>query len=332
MLNVAATKTKKGAAEATPKTLTATPSGIQIAYFTEPKRMYKIRQGEPGMDSLVYSPEEDWAEVPSVTTVLDVLGKDALSWWGMRVGIKGMFKLWDMGLVTFTTDGALAATVDAVWQLADCEDGGNIEQLLKQNKLTVNDVKSDAGERGQSAHDALEAWAIDTSFRPDPNDYPPEEWPYLVALCKFIEDMGDAWETEGVEVAVGSAEHGFAGRYDLRGRVLRDVKLVNRTLTIDGKGLLKKGASHIILPAGTKCLLDAKTSKSVYPTHLMQLEAYEGAGIECGYSETDMRAVIHLAGLHGEYQFFPAKASYADFLDLIPAYHAVQRVKEVLAS
>ena len=47
-----AARTKKGAAEATPKTLTATPSGIQIAYFTEPKRIYKIivghRQRCPG--------------------------------------------------------------------------------------------------------------------------------------------------------------------------------------------------------------------------------------------------------------------------------------------
>lgn len=323
-----AARKKKGAAEATPKTLTGTPSGIQIAYFTEPKRKYEIRKSEPGTESLVYTPGEDWKEVPSVTTVLDILGKDALSWWGMRIGIEGVFKLWDAGLMSFTQDGALAATIDATWQLATKE---NVEDLLKQNKLTVNDVKDEAGDRGTSAHAALEAWAV-TGAVPDPNDYPPEEWGYIVALCKFIEDMGDAWETEGVEIAVGSAEHGFAGRYDLRGRVLRDVKLVERTLTKDGKGLLKKGPSHIIIPAGTKCLLDAKTSKSIYPTHLMQLIGYEGAGIEDGYDATDMRAVIHLAGLHGEYQFFPAKAKYEDFLALIPAYHAIERVKEVLRS
>lgn len=320
-------KKKDAAEEATPKTLTATPSGVQIAYFLEPKRMYKVRKGEPGIESLVYTPGEDWIEVPSVTTVLDVLGKDALSWWGMRVGIQAFFKLWDAGLIAFTQDGALAATVDATWQLATPE---NVEELVKQNALDVNKVRDDAGTRGTSAHGALEAWAV-TGEIPDPSEFPPEEFPYLVALRSFIEDMGDAWETEGVEIAVGSVEHGFAGRYDLRGRVLRDVKLVNRTLTIDGKGLLKKGPSHIILPAGTRCLLDAKTSKSIYPTHLMQLEAYEGAGVECGYSETDMRAVIHLSAL-AEYQFFPAKAAYEDFLALIPAYHAVAHAKEVLKS
>lgn len=328
--------TKKLPKKMAPKSLTATHSGIQIAYFTEPKRMYQIRKSEPGLDNLDWQKGEDtllgvdgWREVPSVTTVLDILGKDALSWWGMRIGVQGFFKLWDAGLISFTQEGALAATVEATWQFATPE---NVEELLKQNKLTVNDVKDEAGDRGTQAHAALEAWAVDTSYRPDPNDYPPEEIPYIVALLKFIEDMGDAWETEGVEVAVGSDEHGFAGRYDLRGRVLRDVKLVNRCLTIDGKGLLKKGPSHIILPAGTKCLLDAKTSKSVYETHLAQLVAYEGAGVECGYEPTDMRAVIHLAGLHGEYQFFPAKAEYQDFLDLIPAYHSIQRVKEALKS
>ena len=319
---------KKGAAsqEATPKTLTATPAGIQIAYFTEPKRKYELRKVESREDSLVYTPGEEWLEVPSVTTVLDVLGKDALSWWGMRVGIKAFFTLWDKGLISFTQDGALAATVGAEWQYATPE---NVEELVKQNKLDVNNTRDEAGDRGTSTHAALETWAGNTSWRPDISDYPDEEFDYLVALNKFLDDMGDAWETEGVEIAVGSLEHGFAGRYDLRGRVLRDVKLVNRTLTIDGKGLLKAGPKHIILPAGTRCLLDAKTSKSIYPTHLMQLEAYEGAGIECGYDPTDMRAVIHLSG-HGEYQFFPANAHYEDFLSLIPAYKAVQHAKEVL--
>ena len=152
-----------------------------------------------------------------------------------------------------------------------------------------------------------------------------------MALTKFIADMGDAFETGGVEIAVGSAEHGFAGRYDLRGRVLKDVKLVNRSLTKDGKSVLKSGHKHIVIPAGTKLLLDAKTSKSVYGTHLLQLEGYEGASIEDGYEATDMRAVIHLSG-HGEYQFFPVPETvgYTEWLTVLTTYNAMTRVGEAL--
>jgi hypothetical protein len=327
--------TKKSKEFEAPKTITSTPSGVQIAYFdgkNSPRRAYFIRQAEAGADAFAWEGVEGWREVPSVTAVLDVLGKDALSWWGMRVGFKALAHLWDEGLMTFEqTTGRLVVTVDAVWQYADFSDGGNVEQLVKLNNLDVNKVKGEAADRGTAAHDALEAWAADTSFRPVLDDYPPEEWQYLVALTKFMEDVGeDAWETTGSEIAVGSAEYGFAGRYDLRGRFLKDVNLINRTLLADGSGVLKKGPRRMIIPAGTRCLLDAKTAKRIYPTHLMQLEAYEGAGVECGYEETDMRAVIHLSP-HGEYQFFPAKAKYQDFLDLIPAYHAVERAKKALS-
>lgn len=325
---MAARKTKR---EPVPKILTGTPSGVQIAYFTDPDpRGYKILKAEPGSDIPIYDSSDPWWEVPSVTTVLGVLDKPALSWWGMRVGIKGVFELWDKGLLSFTEDGRLAASVNAVWEYASPEDAGNIEKLLNANKLTVNHVRDNAGVRGQAAHDALEAWAVSGAV-PDPREYPPEEFGYLVALVKFIDDMGGEFETGGVEIVVGSAEHGFAGRYDLRGRVLKDVLLVNRSLTKDGKSVLKSGPKKLIIRAGTKLLLDAKTSKGIYGSHLLQLEGYEGASVENGNGATDMRAVIHLSGL-GEYQFFPVPETvgYPEWLAVLTTYNAMARVGDAL--
>jgi hypothetical protein len=316
-----------------PRTLTRTPSGIEIAYWpgdgkprSADKRRYAIRNIEPTSE-IVYTPE-GWKEAISVTTALGVLSKDALSWWGMRVGIKAVKELWDRGYLTTGENGRLLVTEGAVWQFADPRDGGNIEQVVKQLALTVNDTLSTAGERGTSVHGALESWAA-LGKLPDPEEFPPDEVDYIAGLRKFCDDMGDAWETEGIEVAVGSYEHGFAGRYDLRGRVTKDVNLVTRCLTKDGKSRLAKGPESFTVKKGTRLLVDAKTSKSIYASHLLQLEGYEGAGIEDGYDPTNMRAVLHISA-HGLYQFRHAQATYEDFLAILRSYRAVKRTEEVL--
>lgn len=316
-----------------PKTLTRTPSGIEIAYWpgdgkprSKDVRRYSIRRVEPDSD-IAYTPE-GWQEAVSVTTALKVLDKPALSWWGMRVGIKAVKEMWDRGFLAIDPEGRLLVTYNAEWQYADSADAGNIEQVVKELNLTVNDTLSEAGDRGSSVHGAFEAWAA-VGALPNPEDFPPEEVDYIVALRKFCDDMGDAWKTDGVEIAVGSAEHGFAGRYDLRGHVTKDVTLVTRCLTKDGKGPLVKGPEYITIPAGTRLLVDAKTSKSIYSSHLLQLEGYEGAGIEDGYDPTDMRAVLHVSG-HGLYQFRHAQATYEDFLAILATYRAVKRTEEGL--
>jgi len=323
--------TKTGAAPIAPpepKTLTLTPSGIEIAYFVEDKkagvkRGYSLRRvgadEAEGIDHL-----DPFVEVPSVTTVLGCLDKPALPWWGMKIGAIGILELWNTGHVVQGEDGSLLVNVNATWQYATEE---TLLEALKFNKLTVNHVLSSAGTRGQSAHDAFEAWA-GLRLLPNPDDYPPEEHGYIVGLRAFCEDMGDAWETGGQEIAVGSVEHGFAGRYDLRGRVTKSVRLMAKALTQKGEPLVK-GPKFTTIPAGTKGLVDLKTSKGIYPTHLMQLEAYEGGGVECGYEPTDWRAVLHVTA-SGHYEFKQAKATYDDFLAVLRTYKALEGVKEAL--
>jgi hypothetical protein len=203
----------------------------------------------------------------------------------------------------------------------------SIVALLVSEKISINHQRDKAGVRGVGAHNAFEAWAI-TGQLPNPANHPVEEQGYVQGLLEFCKAMGDAWETEGVEVTVGSKEHGFAGRYDLRGKVNRDVRLVAKATTQAGKPLAS-GPKFTTIPSGTTLLVDLKSSKSIYSTHLMQLEAYEGAGIECGYQPTDARAVIHVTA-DGLYQCKRAKATYDDFLAVLRTYNALASVKEAL--
>ena len=54
-------------------TTVETDKGLTIYYQSEPERLYRV----------------NGVEVPSVTTVLDILHKPALTWWGMKVGVEG---------------------------------------------------------------------------------------------------------------------------------------------------------------------------------------------------------------------------------------------------
>lgn len=62
-----------------------TPSGTKLYYQTEPKRLYKV----------------NGQIVPSVTEVLGVLDKPALVWWGQGIGVTGVQKLLDDGLLVW---------------------------------------------------------------------------------------------------------------------------------------------------------------------------------------------------------------------------------------
>lgn len=296
-------------------TVEVTPSGIEVYYQSKPKRLYRIRKASGTPDPDVYAP--DWREVPSVTTVLGVLDKPALPWWGMKTGVQGVLSLYEDGLLVgngspettyLAHNGFGRATVDTV------------VDLLTMYKLTVNHVRDKAGDRGQSVHDAFEAWAR-TGLKPDPSIYPDEERGYVEGLLAFLADVPSI-EPIAAEVLVASAEHGFAGRYDIRFRTWQphDV-VVHRTP--------KRGPTYRRLAPGM-LLGDLKTSKGTYPTHALQLEAYEQASLESGYEPTTARAVLHV-NADGTYELKRVKASIDDFLAVLNVWQRFQNAKEWLA-
>lgn len=304
-------KLKEGAAPAAPLTETVHPSGIEINYFVEPKRKYEIKVTD-----------SEWIEVPSVTTVLDTLEKGGLSWWGMRVGLQGVTQLFNMG-VLFPVEIMVGNRAQRVLGLRDASGQvvtaglENVEELLKKNKLTTNDVKEDAGDRGQSAHDALEIWA-NSGDMPQPAMFAPQEQPYIMALVKALTDLGAeplAWE-----VVVGSIEHGFAGRYDIRFRLHEERRVVVHHTPV-------LGPQFAIIPPGIY-LGDLKSSKSVYVTHAKQLAAYELGSIECGLGATDARIVIHV-DKDGKYRIVRTDewATPHDFLTTLAEYNSLAGMK-----
>lgn len=282
-----------------------TPSGIEVYYQSTPKRLYRVRKHELNDD-----PEEPeyeagpWREVPSVTTVLDVLAKPALPWWGMKVGADGVREL--ASLRTMDSEIAEWITTATVDSLVD---------ELTEHKLTVNHVRDKAGTRGQSVHDALEAWAK-TGHRPDPKIYPDEERGYIEGLIAFLNDVPSA-EPEACEVLVASIEHGFAGRYDLRLRTHEPHPVVvHRT---------KTRVHHKILMPG-ETLVDLKTSKGIYGSHARQLEAYEQASIESGYEPSRGRGILHV-GADGTYEFVRSWATFSDFKCVLDVWRSEQEMK-----
>lgn len=219
----------------------------------------------------------DGEVVPSVTQILGVLNKPALPWWGMTIGVDGLCQLQRQG-------------VEIPW-----DDAEGACKLLTEHKLTVNHVKDAAATRGKSVHDALEAYATSGKV-PRLSDFPVEDRGYVMALAKALMDLEP--ECEATEVIVGSGEHRFAGRYDLRCRI-----------------------------ADRSFIVDAKTSKRVYPDqHFPQVEAYRHADFECGREMADAAAVLRL-GADGEYEFVESYATFEDFLGIKRAYDALAALK-----
>lgn len=252
------------------------PAGYEIEYTDSP-RQYKI-DGKP---------------VPSVTEVLGILDKH-LGWWGMKIGAEGVASL---------LQGRDALGVENL-----CADP--VGELTRA-KLTVNHQRDSAAKRGSIVHDALEA-LVGEGIQPDDSSLPEDQRGYFAALRAWYEDARP--EVQDAEVIVGSKEHGFAGRYDLRAILGGEKDLVVRAETGQRE------------PFDGSYRLDLKTSKGIYPTHLLQLDAYELAAEECGYPFTDEQAVLRLAQ-DGTYEMVRNTCPEEAFLDVLGAFHAVKQAK-----
>lgn len=261
-----------------------TPSGLTIRY-DDRRHFYWIND----------------VKVASVSTILGCLDKPALPWWGMKQGV--------LGVQALMRDGHLAV------ELADSTDVDAVVALLTTHKLTVNHVRDKAGERGTTVHDALEAWATNGTV-PNPDDYADGQRGYVAGLVAFLTDAKIT--ATSAEMIVGSATHGFAGRYDLEAR-LEECELVTR---LDEK---KGTETRETVKAGAY-LPDLKTSGAVYPEMFLQVEGYEGARIESGHAPTDARAVVRVTA-DGRYEFRVSPSNYDAFLAVKRCHEAIVELR-----
>lgn len=214
--------------------------------------------------------------VPSVTQILGALDKPALIWWGMQTGVNGLAALHRQG-------------VEIPW-----EDPEGCCKLLTEHKLTVNHVRDTAATRGQSIHDALEAFAA-TGEIPDLDQFLAEDRGYVQGLARAM--LALTPEFVATEVMVGSAVHGFAGRYDAK-------------CVIDGRTVL----------------IDLKTSKRTYPTQMLQMAAYALADAEMGNDPVDGCLVVNVHA-DGSHEITESYATAEMFLGVKAAWEAMQELK-----
>ena len=207
---------------------TFAPNGMAVRFQSHSPRAYYLMEN-PTTSRLME--KKAWGKrLTSVTTVLNVIDKPALKWWGQGIGIIGLSTLLREGIIDITADGyevldpkleadlleAIAAdalTLDGKMVREDQQ----IAKLMTFKKLTVNHVTRTAAKRGTTAHNAFETWA-QTGVLPFPDAYPDEQRPYVVALRKFFEE--NTITDLDTEVIVASPKYRFGGRYDIRGRQL----------------------------------------------------------------------------------------------------------------
>jgi hypothetical protein len=289
---------------AQPVSSVTVPTGTVIEFHTAPKRKYTI----------------NGVEVPSVTEVLDCLDKKGLPWWGQTIGITAIDTLIDLGLIVSGTSGNrrgfFEPNGDHILTIPE------LTAIVTRTKLTVNHVRDTAGDRGTAVHDALEAWCAIGKV-PTPSDYPHESTGHVEALAAFLRDASSGGLTaEMFEVSVGSAEHGYAGRFDLLARTTNDMRVAAKVYPV-------WPSKYTTVPAGSRILVDLKTSRSVYESHLLQLGGYEIALEESGYGKVDARAVLHVMD-DGRYEFKRARGEPTDFLAVLACSLAVKRMREAL--
>lgn len=276
--------------------MAATPTPIHIEYDDD-KHAYKI-DGEP---------------VPGVTSILDeTVSKPALPWWGMRVGMAAVIHaMQTSGWAALANANTYAEILSGVphpdRQFFGPSDTAKkkpktlVEMLAIKNKLSTNHVKEEAGDRGTAIHAALEELAA--GVVPSVDEFPPEHRGFIQGLCRWWLDQ----EPEFVEneVIVGSRRHRYAGRFDF-------------------VAIPQAGAHE-----GQRGLIDLKTSKRVYMTHLIQLDGYEVAYEEMEAGDPfDFKQVLHVPG-DGTYALKDSKIPKGAFIKRVELYHQMQLEKKL---
>ncbi len=213
----------------------------------------------------------------SVTSALKVLDKPALLAWSEACGAEG------------------AALLAARGELEDVP-ADEVIGLVRLHKLGM-DAKRDAGaDRGTAVHTVLELWAREREV-PLLGDFPAEVRGYVQGLCAWLVTAQP--KPSSVERFVGSREHGYAGRLDMRA-------------TLDGRD----------------CIVDLKTNPRgrVYDEAHLQARAYAIADRECGQPDPEGILIVAV-GEHGGFEAVECMAEAGDWLNVLGAHRSMTRLR-----
>lgn len=212
--------------------------------------------------------------VPSVTTVLGILSKPGLDWWGYNQGINGVIEV----LRNYDIDTEHEDVLK------------NIKQAIRTLQLTPNHVLNNAAKRGTTVHKAFETFADSGNWPEVEKDYQG----YVKSIQAFIEKYEP--EIIAVEQKVYSPSLKVAGTFDA-------------LMNIDN----------------TLCLVDFKTSKAIYPTHQIQVSAYEGMRQELKMGNEAQPLIVRAKESGREAEVKESISSYEDFKTVYNVYKMMEQ-------
>lgn len=224
--------------------------------------------------------------LPSSSTIVKALHKGGLDWWGHKIGVEGalhwVLRKHEEGVIP---DEVTKELVEKVY-----------EEIKKEKVHTPNAVMKSAGSRGTDVHDLAERLLKGNSL-PPLNRIPVEKQGYAKALWDWYQEVKD-YEVIAIEEPVYALDappthtyEGYAGTFDA---------LLRQDMGDD------QSLYHLV---------DFKTSKSIYESHLLQTTSYVHAALERKWIPRDafvMGTVIRL-GADGTWEARHSNCSIEDF-------------------
>lgn len=245
--------------------------------------------------------------LPSVTTILGVLKKGGLDWWGHKIGVTGTLDL--------LLRGELDAKALAEMPLELAAE--QIYETIKKEAVHTPAAQlSGAGTRGTNLHDVAEN-LLKTGSMPKPETVPLHLHGYLRAMAGWYSTK---WFTNvrETELPVFSLTHRYAGTLD--GLVEVDTSLITEFI----------GATEGI--DARHAVIDFKTNKKgeVYDSHLLQVTAYGAACVEMGLLPAMPLGIVVAFGEQGNFKQVMSRCTIDQFLTVKSAWETVEQAKDLV--
>jgi hypothetical protein len=243
--------------------------------------------------------------LPSVTTILKALPKFGLDWYGYKMGLlEGRRLATDPNATVWTTDPSDPSKKVPISDDAFYEKAKELGRA-GQARTPTSELKA-AGGRGTNVHDLAEEMAkslLSTGKLPAKQSIPSDTTGYVAALKKFYDErIKDKLAVVHVEVPVVSLMNQYAGTLDV---ILLDEA------------------------TGVFYIVDWKTSKDIYESHLLQITAYEHAAKEQEWiprNAPTIGTVVRL-GADGNYEMRNSDFELADFMSVYRVWQFLQATK-----
>lgn len=194
------------------------------------------------------------------------------------------------------------ATLDFMNDLPAGEPLPDVEELYKklkeEKKITPATVLTSAGTRGSDVHAYAEAIMRGESLSVVVDK---SVTGYCKAVDTFKEEFDkQGWITKEVEIPVYSLQHRYAGT--------TDVIAYHPGMDVHG-------------------ILDFKTSKAIYESNFLQMEAYDFAAREMGYYDGVSKRIVVRLGAKGKYEMKESTCGIDDFLAVKRVWEWLEKMK-----